>query len=164
MQWKRYFERRRRDEDLSVEIAHHIAQETDDNIARGLSPDDARLAALRKFGNRRAVREAVYERNSISWLEVVLQDLRFAFRQLRLRPGFAFAAIASLSLGIGANTAIFTLVTSSCCACCRCRIRNSSCSCVSKGVARAGTGVTDCTRSHIPPISRSAIGTPPSRA
>ena len=54
MRWTRYFERQRRDADLSVEIAHHIAQEIDDNVARGLSPEDARAAALRKFGNRRA--------------------------------------------------------------------------------------------------------------
>jgi predicted permease len=110
MRWRRYFSRHARDEDFAREIAHYIAQETDDNMARGMSAEEARVAAIRKFGNRRAIREIVYERNSIGWLAIVLQDLRYGLKQLRRRPGFAAAAIMSLALGIGANTAIFTLI------------------------------------------------------
>ena len=110
MRWKRHLERARRDDDLSEEIAHYVAQETDDNVARGMSADAARAAALRKFGNRTAIREVVYEMNTVNWFDVITQDLKYALRQLKRRPGFALAAIVSLALGIGANAAIFTLV------------------------------------------------------
>jgi predicted permease len=110
MSWWRYVQRARHDDDLADEIAQYIAQETDDNVARGMAPREARAAAIRKFGNRTTIRETVYDMNTISWLDVLAQDVRYGFRQLRLRPGFAFAAVLSLSLGIGANTAIFTLV------------------------------------------------------
>ena len=110
MSWLGYLTRRKRDDDLAREIDQYVAQETDDNIARGMTREDARAAALRKFGNRTIVRETVYRRNTVNWLDVLLQDLKYGLRQLRLRPGFALAAIVSLALGIAANTAIFTLV------------------------------------------------------
>ncbi len=93
MSWRRFWRRKRRDEEL----------------ARGMSPNAARDAAWREFGRPARVREMVYAMNSLAWVDAIGQDLKYGLRQLRLKPGFALTAVLSLALGIGANTAIFTL-------------------------------------------------------
>ncbi|HWF85774.1 MAG TPA: ABC transporter permease, partial [Vicinamibacterales bacterium] len=92
------------------EIDAHLAIEIDDNIARGLSPGEARRAASRKLGNPTLVREQIYHMNTIAFLDAAWRDLRYGARLLRLNPGFASVAILSLALGVGANTAIFQLL------------------------------------------------------
>ncbi len=110
MGWTRLFHRGRRDRDTAREIASYIAIETDDNIARGMSPQAAHDAAVRKFGSALRVREEIYWMNSIVAVETLWQDIKFGVRVLRRDKGFAIAAILSLALGIGANTAIFQLL------------------------------------------------------
>jgi predicted permease len=110
MRWTRYWRRKRRDNEVAQEIEAYIAQEIDDNIAAGMSREEARWAATRKFGNTTAVREEVRDMNTIAILETFWLDLRYGARLLRLNPGFATVAILSLGLGIGANAAIFQLM------------------------------------------------------
>ncbi len=92
------------------ELAFHIEELTDELMARGLTPEQARREAARRFGNYASRREEVGDMEIARWLQRLVSDVRYGSRQLRGAPAFTIVAVLSLALGIGANSAIFQLI------------------------------------------------------
>ena len=111
MSWKRFFRREKWDEERKRELASHLEIEADDNVSRGMLPDEARFAANRKLGNSTLIREQIFQMNSVGFLETLWQDAKYGVRSFSAKPGFTFFAIAVLALGIAANTSIFSLTS-----------------------------------------------------
>ena len=104
------FCRKKLEEELHDELHFHLQSEMDDNLAKGMSLEDARCAALRSIGGVAQVEQECRDMRGLSSLEIFVQDLHYGFRMLRRNPGFSIIAILCLTLGIGANAAVFSWI------------------------------------------------------
>jgi predicted permease len=109
--WQRFFgtfSSGRREKELSAELEAHIEMQTEDNVRLGMSLEEARRAALLKFGGVESTKEHYRDQRGLPQLETLAQDVRFAVRALAKHPSFVVVAILSLGIGIGVNATVFT--------------------------------------------------------
>src|SRR5260221_115162 len=102
--------RDRAEAELEDELQFHVERQIAEYVKGGMSPNEARLAALRTLGGLDQIKEEVRDTDRIPWLETLVQDVRFALRTFRRRPGFAASALTVLAFGVGSSTAVFSVV------------------------------------------------------
>src|SRR5437667_443273 len=110
LRFRSLFRKGRVEQELTDELRFHLRKLTEECVAKGMTPEEARYAALGELGGAEQVKEDCRDARGVSFVEATLKDVRYGLRMFAKKPAFTAVAIVVLALGIGANTAIFTIV------------------------------------------------------